>query len=493
MLGILAAGATWVPLDPDAPAERYDELLRLSDARNLSLAEVPEVAPPASTFQARHPQSAAYVIFTSGSTGTPKGVLIPRSVLAHYTESALRTFAITPADRVLQFSSLAFDACIEEIFPALASEATLVLAPATLLDSFSEFLNFCATQRITILDLPTAFWHELVAVMSESGGSLPPSVRLVIIGGEPASATRVAAWGRIAPAARLINTYGPTETTVVAVACDLSRSVCSVDPRYPAPIGTAMPGVTLRVLDDLLNPTSEGMSGDLYIAGPGLARGYLDQPAATAAFFLPDPFSCFAGARMYRTGDRVRVNLRGELEFLGRTDAQIKVRGFRVEATEIERVLATCPGVARAAVATVPEGDRVKLVACAVPAPGTSLSAASVRDYLSGRLPQRLIPTVSIMDRVPKRISGKVDGAAIERAAPRTPVDDTPAEDAAALLLSVWSGVLDTPVQWRANFFDLGGNSLSALRLGWALGDAFNREVPVRTIFEYPTPAALHN
>jgi amino acid adenylation domain-containing protein len=273
---------------------------------------------------AGHHPDLAYVIHTSGSTGTPNGVAVGRRALARFVAGATARYGVTDTDRVLQFAPLHFDASVEEIFLTLCAGATLVVRNPRMLDSMADFVACCAEYRITVLDLPTAFWHELAYAELP----MPPSVRTVVIGGEAALPERVARWHRaVGPAVRLLNTYGPTEATVVATVADL-RPGC-----HGAPIGRPLPGVRCAVVD-----------GELYLLGGCLADGYLHRPELTAA-----RFGRIGTERAYRTGDLVRLGTDGQLHFAGRVDDQVKISGHRVDPAEVEAVLAAQPGVAEVA------------------------------------------------------------------------------------------------------------------------------------------------
>ncbi|HEU4533570.1 MAG TPA: amino acid adenylation domain-containing protein, partial [Polyangiaceae bacterium] len=306
----------------------------------------PEAEPDAAPGPGPLPEQAAYVLYTSGSTGAPKGVVVPHRALSRFVDTAVSLYELAPPDRVLQFASLSFDASVEEIFPCLAAGAALVLRSEAMVESPASFVSACHEWGVTVLDLPTMYWHRLVAGLVD-GLSLPEGVRLVIIGGETALPERLNDWhastgGRV----RLVNTYGPTEATVVATACELSRP----ETGRAVPIGRPLPCARAYLLDASLRPVPQGVVGDVYLGGEGLARGYWGMPGQTAERFLPDPFAESVGARLYRTGDRARLRADGQLEFVGRSDHQVKLRGFRIEPGEIEARLAAQPGVREAVV-----------------------------------------------------------------------------------------------------------------------------------------------
>ena len=367
LFGILKAGGAYVPLDPKYPQERLAFMLEDSGAQVLLTQELLQdkfagsraaVVRLDAALDAIEGESAenpnvgvladnmAYVIYTSGSTGRPKGVAVQHRSVAGYTEVAADEYGLKPSDRVLQFASISFDASAEEIYPCLSRGATLVLRSDAMLGSASTFLRTCLEWKITVLDLPTAYWHELTARHGTEDRELPPDIRLMIIGGERALPERLLDWDRfVGDRVRLVNTYGPTEATVVATMCDLQGLAASGAGVGELPIGRAIPGAQAYVLDRAFNPVPVGVPGELHLGGCGLARGYLHRPELTAERFVPNPFSEEAGARLYRTGDLVRYLPGGQMEFLGRADSQVKVRGFRIELGEIEAALNAHPGV----------------------------------------------------------------------------------------------------------------------------------------------------
>ena len=367
LLGILKAGGAYVPLDPTYPPERLAFMLAdarvsvLLTRRHLPVGESRDgvkvvcldedwetirgesEANPVSGVMARH---AAYVIYTSGSTGTPKGVVVEHRSLVNYTEAAGAAYALGPADRVLQFAPLSFDASAEEIYPCLARGATLVLRTSSMIDSISLFLKKCRDWKLTVLGLPTAFWHELTRKIAADALSLPSSLRLVIIGGESALPELVSAWQEhVSPQVQLVNTYGPTEATIVATMYRVPGSAEAGVPPREVPIGRPIPNTQVYLLDRYLNIVPIGVPGELHIGGAGLARGYLHRPEMTAGKFIPNPYSAEPGARLYKTGDLARYLPTGDIEFLGRLDQQVKVRGFRIELGEVEAALRKHPHI----------------------------------------------------------------------------------------------------------------------------------------------------
>lgn len=384
LFGILKAGGAYVPIDPTYPAERIAFIL--ADAQvSLVLTQsslVQQCSHPTVICLDRdwtqiathavenpsnqtHPGNLAYLIYTSGSTGMPKGVMTSHQAVVNYITAAGQIYEIEPGDRVLQFASIGFDAAAEEIFPTLGRGATLVLRSDTMLNSIPEFWQQCDRLQLNVLDLPTAFWHQLTAAIALT--PLPASLRLVIIGGEAADPARLQVWQHQYPQVRLINSYGPTETTVVATLCEVSGAKAVVTAAQ-VPIGRSVSNLQTYVLDALLQPVPIGIPGELYIGGTGVARGYWQRPDLTATHFIPHPLSQKAGDRLYKTGDIVRYRLDGHLEFLGRSDNQVKLRGFRIELGEIEAILKQHPAIQDAAV-VLQDGTHPRLVGYVVPAP----------------------------------------------------------------------------------------------------------------------------
>ncbi len=524
LLGIHKAGAAYLPLDPSYPVERLAYIVE--DARaavlvttSTLLARLPglvvdlptvrldadaavlDACSPERPAVAVDPEGLAYVIYTSGSTGKPKGVMVRHGSIAGYVAAFRDEHHLGPADRVLQFASISFDTSGEEIWPCLTSGAALVLRTEAMLGSTAELLGRCQEHAVSMLDLPTAFWHEMVARLDEERMELPPSLRLIILGGERTLPERLAAWHAQGHRnARLVNTYGPTETTIVATRCDLT-GIAQV--ANEVPIGRAVAGAHAYVLDPRLRLAPAGVPGELVIGGSGLARGYLGRPDLTAGRFLPDPWSAEPGARMYRTGDLVRLLLSGDLEFVGRVDDQVKIRGFRVELREIEAALGAHPEVAEAVVVAYEPaaGDRRLAAYLVARQPGETvsagLSAQDLRAFLRERLPDYMVPaSFTTLEALPLTPSGKVDRRALpapDRArsevsasyvAPRTASEET--------IAAIWAEVLGLEqVGATDDFFALGGHSLLLPQVLHRLRNAFQVEVPLRALFDEPTVEGL--
>jgi amino acid adenylation domain-containing protein len=391
LLGVLKAGGAYVPLDPHYPHERLRWMLSDSGsslvltkqwlADNLSPLNAELVCldteshliaqqSDSTLLSVSVPENLAYIIYTSGSTGQPKAVAIAHRSLVNYVTAARDAFALSHTDRVLQFFSTSFDASAEEIFATLLSGATLALRKGEMLVPSYSFMAECATRVITVLDIPTAYWHELVVDLTAEEWASAQALRLMIIGGEATLAERVEKFrkrtnGRI----ELVNTYGPTETTIVATMSKIVGQAITEPIHGEVAIGKPVRNVRVYVLDRQMRLVPVGVPGELYIGGDGVARGYLHRPELTARRFVPDVFSVEAGQRLYQTGDLVRWRRDGELEYVGRIDQQVKVRGYRVEPGEVEEMLRRHERVRDAVVMAREDviGDR-RLVAYIVPA-----------------------------------------------------------------------------------------------------------------------------
>lgn len=522
LLGILKAGGAYLPLDPAYPEERLSLILGDSGARIVltqsslqeKISEQPvrvvcldadekAIAKETSSNPSNivGPQNLAYVIYTSGSSGVPKGVQTPHSAVVNYVEAAGVAYELGSQDRVLQFASISFDASAEEIYPCLSCGATLVLRTEEMLASPARFLETCQEWQITVVDLPTAYWHELAAGLGVEIESFPPSIRLVIIGGERTLPERLADWQRhVGESVRLVNSYGPTEATIVATMCELPASENgALTARREVSIGRPVRNAQAYILDQRLNPVPVGVAGELYLGGSGLARGYLRRPELTAQKFIAHPFSLEAGGRLYATGDFARYRAEGQIEFVGRIDNQVKVRGFRIELGEIEAALHRHSAVREAVVEARDDAPGVKrLVAYIVARPQAAVPATSeIRNYLKQQLPDYMIPSAFVMlDALSLTTGGKVDRRALPApgdarpeldegfVAPRTPTE--------GVLAAIWGEVLGLKqVGVHDNFFDLGGHSLLATQVISRIRESFRTELSLRSVFEFPTLADL--
>jgi amino acid adenylation domain-containing protein len=524
MLGIWKAGGAYVPLDPVYPKERLAFMLAdsraavlitraelaadlapgLPQGTSLLLAERGggEPADDSRLPEARLlPGNLAYIIYTSGSTGRPKGVMIEHGSLASYVDTAIESYGVEPADRVLQFCSTSFDISIEEIVPCLTRGAELVLRDDAMLASIPAFLAACDAWQLTMLSLPTAWWHEIAAALSGSGASrapaLPPSLRLAVIAGERALPERLTAWQqRAAGRPRLVNTFGLTESTIISTVGELTS--CDMARLREVPIGRVIADTELHLLTPALAPVPLGVTAELYIGGGLLARGYHRRPEITAERFLPHPASAASGARLYRTGDLARRRADGELEYLGRGDEQHKIRGYRIELGEIEAALAGHPCLSAAAVAVEePRPGEPRVVGYVVARQEPAPRAGELQSFLRRALPEYMVPAAFVfLPRLPLTANGKLDRAALAGApgVPSEPGADflPPRDDLERAVAEVWRRALGAEqIGIDQNFFDLGGHSLALIRVQDGLRGRFGRDLPLVELFRAPTVAAM--
>ncbi|RKH16116.1 non-ribosomal peptide synthetase, partial [Corallococcus sp. CA047B] len=502
MLAVLKAGGAYVPLDPAHPRERLAYLL--DDARmpvvltQRSLREaLPEgpahvlcldsdwdalVAPEAGVLAPAAAGQLAYVIYTSGSTGRPKGVEVEHANLGNLVAWHQRAYGVTEADRTTQLAGLAFDASVWEIWPTLTAGASLHLPPEGVRTAPAELVHWLTERRITVAFLPTVLAEAVVA--REWPGTT--ALRTLLTGGDRLHRVDVEGLPF-----QVVNHYGPTEGTVVSTAAVVRAST------QAPPIGQPITNMRAYVLDARLRPVPIGVGGELYVAGAGVSRGYLRRPALTAERFIPDPFTSEPGARLYRTGDRVRWLAEGTLEFLGRADDQVKVRGFRIEPGEIEQALALHPSVRECVVAVRDDARGGKrLVAYVVGEGATAPETGVLHAFLREQLPEYMVPSAFVvLSALPLNANGKVDRRAlpapeadVSRTGPRV-APSTPTE---VLLASLWAQVLGvSQVGAEDSFFELGGHSLLATQAMSRIRSAFGVELPLRALFEAPTVSRL--
>ncbi len=520
LLGILKAGAAYVPLDPKYPAERLSYVLEDSQALLLltgrpgvsalrafagtviNLEEQwQEIAAQSSSnpeaaaaslpihMQKRRangaPENLAYIIYTSGSTGKPKGVAVEHRQLSNQLLWAGKALELTSLDRVLQKASFSFDVSILEMLLPLACGAGVVTAKPGGEQDLDYLVRLGIDNAVTYVDVVPSLLeglliHPLIGRWT--------SLRVMTCGGEALKPQLVKAFYQSLPAAMLWNAYGPTETTVQSTYAICGKEETSVT------IGAPVANTHVYVLDRWLNPLPIGVAGELYIGGAGLARGYLKRPELTAERFIADPFSAQSGSRMYRTGDLVRWRVDGNLEFLGRTDDQVKVRGFRIELGEIESALHQCPEVEQAVVIAREDDSGEKRLAAYIVSRKQPPDLDKLRNDLKGSLPDHMMPSHFIfLDRLPLTTVGKVDRLALPKpnavsrnlfVAPRTELEQS--------LANIWQAALAVPrVGLDDNFFDLGGHSLLIARVHFILREKFKREIAIVDFFTYPTVRAL--
>ncbi|MFF9332075.1 amino acid adenylation domain-containing protein [Streptomyces albogriseolus] len=523
LLAVLKTGAAYLPLDPGQPAERLR--LVVQDAAPVALvteqahAHLAHDAVPAVllddplvtadlarrsgadlTDAERHgptgPSDTAYIIHTSGSTGRPKGVPVPHANVVRLFAAAAEHFDFRADDVWTLFHSYAFDFSVWEIWGALLHGGRLVVVPYAVSRSPREFLDLLHREGVTVLNQTPSAFEQLVDADAEHGGDAG-ALRYVVFGGEALRPARLRPWterhGLDRPA--LVNMYGITETTVHVTHHRLTAADLD-DPRRAGVIGTPLADLRVHLLDGAGRPVPPGATGEMYVSGAGVATGYLHRPELTAERFLDDPYGP-PGTRMYRSGDLARRRPDGTLDYLGRADAQIQLRGFRVEPGEIEAVLAAHPGVARAAVLPRHAGSgALHLVAYTVPSGDAPVSPADLRAHAAAHLPEHMVPAACVpVDALPLTANGKLDVQALPDPDFTAAASGTrPTTPEQALVCALFEDMLRLPresVGVDAGFFDLGGDSLLATRLLARLRHETGAEIPITALFETPTPAAL--
>lgn len=496
ILGILKAGAAYVPLDPTYPVERLSFMLEDTRApviltrgsllavnafpghRIIAIEQITPATPCENRTSSVAGADLAYLIYTSGSTGKPKGVAITHQNGVAFLAWVHATFTPQQLAGVLASTSICFDLSIFELFGPLSWGGTVILVENVL-----RLLDWSGSDAITLINTVPSALAEVARA-----GKIPASVQVVNLAGEPLSAHLVARLYAHSSITHVYNLYGPSEDTTYST-CYLAQR----DTRQAPSIGRALSNTAVYVLDQHLSPVPIGVAGELYISGAGLARGYFQRPELTAERFIPEPFSGKTGARMYRTGDRARYLPDGNLEFLGRIDHQVKVRGFRIEPGEIEHHLVQCPGVQEGVVVVHGEGSEEKrLVAHVVAQHGSELSSAAISAYLKARLPEYLVPAQCVLvQSLPLLPNGKVDRKALQASyAERetNPVLSTPRNELEAQLLLIWQEVLgQSSFGITDNFFGLGGHSLLAVRLVSRLRQHFEADFALTLVFQHPT------
>ncbi|SFP97511.1 non-ribosomal peptide synthetase [Amycolatopsis rubida] len=496
ILGILKTGAGYVPLDPEFPESRLRFMIEdclplvvlhtgaeLPSVAGTAMAELDDVlGSPGAREEAAEisPEQTAYVIYTSGSTGRPKGVEIPHRGIVDRVLWERTAYPSGPGDAVILHHALSFDVSLWEIFIPLTTGGRLVVADPLYGQDPRYLTDLVRTENVTCLAVVPALLQALLDEKPGLGGC--PSLREVFSGGEvlsPALARRFFATVK----AGLHNQYGPTEYSIDTTYWDCEAD----DPSASVPIGFPRTSARLYILDPQGRPAGEGEAGELHIAGPGLALGYLNRPELTRERFVGNPFD---GGRMYRTGDVVRRRDDGALEFVGRADDQVKVRGFRIELGEIERAVEALPEVERAVLTTVGDGDDLALAAFVTPG---SVDGRQVRARLAEVLPEYMVPAhVVAQDRLPLGPTGKVDKSALALPAQSArPAGEVPRDPEEELVAGTFAEILGVPEAAAGDdFFELGGNSLQALRLLNILRKN-SPELPIAVLFETPTVAGI--
>lgn len=523
LLAVLKAGAAYLPLDPDYPADRIAFMLKdaqpafimtntkaanhIPPVENVPkiVLDDPELAEKLNTYPAENPKNkdrtqplsplnTAYVIYTSGSTGVPKGVMIPHQNVTRLFAATEHWFRFSSDDIWTMFHSYAFDFSVWEIWGPLLHGGRLVIVPHHVSRSPEAFLRLLVKEGVTVLNqTPSAFYQFMQAEREQPDHGQALSLRYVIFGGEALELSRLEDWYNRHPENRpqLINMYGITETTVHVSYIELDRSMAAL--RANSLIGCGIPDLGVYVLDERLQPVPPGVAGELYVSGAGLARGYLGRPGLTSERFIADPFGP-PGTRMYRTGDVARLRADGSLDYVGRADHQVKIRGFRIELGEIEAALVQHPQLEDAAVIVREDqpGDK-RLAAYVIPSEET-FDTAELRRYAAERLPDYMVPAAFVtMKELPLTPNGKLDrkalpapdfAAAVTGRGPRTPQEE--------ILCDLFMEVLHLPrVGIDDRFFDLGGHSLLAVQLMSRIREALGVELSIGNLFEAPTVAGL--
>ncbi|MBO1055966.1 MAG: amino acid adenylation domain-containing protein [Dolichospermum sp. JUN01] len=530
LLAVLKAGGGYVPLDPDYPQQRLADIsedsqfsVLITQQKLLNSLPVQGVKvivldtesemltnqSPANPVSEVKPENLTCLLYTSGSTGKPKGVMLTHAALVNHSSAISEVFALTSADRVLQFASFSFDVAAEEIFPTWYKGATVVLRPTQMFPDFASFAQFIAQESLSVLNITPAYWHEWAVAVSQDNATVPPSLRLVAVGGDAVLPETVTIWRQVVgDRVNCLNVYGPTEASVTAIVHDLLHP--QSETANSVLIGRPIANTQAYILDRHLQPVPVGVKGELHLCGVRLARGYLNRPELTEEKFIPNPFSGSRGAeilansqspvpssRLYKTGDLARYLPDGNIECFGRIDNQVKIRGFRIELGEIEAVLNQYIDVQTSCVIIREDtpGDKY-LVAYLVPHSEKIPTISELRQFLSRNLPLYMVPQAFVfLDFLPLTPNRKVDRRALpapdlssnrtdKYVPPRTPTEE--------MLAQIWAQVLKVEqVGIHDNFFEIGGHSLLATQLVSRIRSHFQVELPLRSLFAAATVAQL--
>lgn len=515
ILGILKAGAAYAPLDHNYPADRLEYMVEdsgavalVSDPEHLETIKLPtgksfilENSPTISDTERLNldveidTSSPAYVIYTSGTTGKPKGVIVSHSNLFNYVSTLPEAIGLESSDRYLHTASISFSSSVRQLMLPLTNGATVVISSADTLRSYKAVFDLAIKQRVTVLDLVPSYWRVLVDGFDELTRSKKDEVigsdlRLLLSASEPlASAVAMDVLARFGSKARLVNMFGQTETTGIISTYHVPAAAFLSNPTVS--IGRAIPNAKAYILDENMIPVPDGDEGDLYVGGPGVATGYLNQPELTAERFIPDPFAGDTKSTLYRTGDLARKGEDGSLVFVGRRDNQVKIRGFRVELAEIESQLLSFPDISAAVVVAreIGVGDQ-RLVAYLVSKSLSQIMPAELRGSLREKLPEYMIPFAFVqLAEMPLTPNGKVDRKALpEPEAEFSAVIEPPRTETERTLVEIWKDVLKIgEVGIRDNFFDIGGHSILAITMFAKVEDTFRKTIPLATLFEAGT------
>ncbi|MFJ9304084.1 hypothetical protein COF04_29580 [Bacillus toyonensis] len=508
IIGVLKAGGVYIPVDHHYPLERVSYMLKDSGseiiittsdlASRFHGGKVKIIEIDSSLFETKekvnviqenlNQNEGACIIYTSGSTGQPKGILLSHQSILNLAETASNHFQLLPSDRFLQVASVSFSAALEELYPALLTGSTIIFQITNSSPpSISELLKSLNNQKVSVCELVTPLWHELVEYIDDNSNCLPSSLRLLITGGERLLYKKYQKWCQ--QNIKLIHVYGPTESAATATYyhCDpKDDSLLSLNSNseWRMPIGKPIANTNVYILDEHLETVSTGEIGNIYISGDSLASYYVNKPSLTAEKFIPNPYSGIYGDRMYETGDLGRYLPDGDVDFIGRIDNQLKIRGYRVEPAEIEKVLESHPSIKKSVVIGLnnKQGDTV-LTAYMVSSSNEFLSISEWRDYLLTQIPPYMIPSSLIyIEEIPLTLHGKIDRAVLKR------MSDTeekhlsqyvaPKNFDEGELLSIWQSVFGIKnIGCTDDFFDLGGHSLLALRIVARIRDRFKIDI----------------
>ncbi|KAA3617207.1 MAG: amino acid adenylation domain-containing protein [Calditrichaeota bacterium] len=511
MLGVMKAGATYLPLDASYPQDRLQYMIDDSNAKllltksDLDIASKLEISEKIifknipennEVVNQAKPNSPAYIIYTSGSTGNPKGVLVAHQTIADHCLDMARHYNLTSKKNVLQFAALNFDASLEQILPTLISGATLVLRDDEVWPA-ADFMAYVNKYNLNVINLPTAYWNQLTEYLSSKEqiqNLISHNLELVIIGGDTMKLSTLKKWySTILGSTRLLNAYGPTEAVITASTFEISKDLIKEKLYSSIPIGKACANRKFYILDENGSPVPPGFPGELHITGDALAIGYHNLEETTKEKFVQNPFSD-KQEKMYKTGDKVCFSSDGNLEFLGRVDEQVKIRGFRIEPGEVEAALLKHVEIQETVVIpNIDASGEKTLFAYFIPKPGTTPTISNLRSFLAKQLPAFMVPAIFIpLSEFPLQPSGKINKnnlpipddirvqLATEYVAPRTDTEKVLAEIVAEVLKIDKVGIND-------NFFELGGHSMLGTLVISMIREKFNVEVPLRALFESPT------
>ncbi len=508
ILGILKSGNAYVPIDPSYPQERKSYMVKSSkvtvlvtfdgtefknqenhDYFNVNICNIWNEIVLESSKLNTISTDLLYIIYTSGSTGKPKGVMVSHKSVVNHCLNIIHIFKLDPQQKVLQFTSISFDVAIQEIFPTLLSGATLVLWKDKYISGGRDFLHWVNDEKISVLNMTTAYWTNLVMELKANPSLLPANLKLIIVGGEKVSSETYLDWKKISNGkVRWINDFGLTETTITAT---MFEPDFDWEPLNEIPIGRPLANVEVYILDHNQKPVPIGVHGELYVGGKGLAEGYYGNPDLTKASFIKNPVITSGGSKLYKTGDKARFLPDGNIEFIGRLDSQIKIRGYRIEVGEIEAAIKQIESISEAIVIAFQQKNGSTQLLGYIVVNNDDFEVDSLSAALKKKLPNYMIPLHFIkIENVPLTINGKVD----EERLPKPKLDELrvnsyilPRTTTEKLAAGIWESILEsTSIGISDNFFEIGGNSLLATQIIYRANNIFGINVPLKSLFEYP-------